>query len=349
MPLHAKWKSDKLLAFAMSEDEWIALKRNPERVYLKMPCCGCRAIPKTSKLGTQYFSHWKKGECTSAPETAEHLALKTIVAKAAQGQGWNVTTERKGETPSGEAWVADVYCTKGKVKIAFEIQWSRQSEDECNRRTEKYKESGVRCAWFTKGSKPSGYAINYVRDLYDLPLFEVTAQGASFKVVRYGVDIADFVSGMLDGELKFLPKQGQDLLVQPRIQQDKCWKCEQSTGVVIGVNYFSADKDYLGGSSFEHEAGFIRKNYSNETLLRFGVGSIKDRYSKTVEHYYLSNGCINCGAIYGNHFLQIEFLHSEYDQPFEYIEVEELTACQQYDLHTHSLEPSWFFRGEKGT
>jgi competence CoiA-like predicted nuclease len=115
--------------------DWLELKSSPGRASLKMPCCDRKAIPKTSKLGTQYFAHAKRGDCTSAPEGQEHLYLKSLVAKIAIQNGWKVTTEHSGQTPKGETWIADVFCQKGTAKLVFEIQWSYQTLDEYERRT----------------------------------------------------------------------------------------------------------------------------------------------------------------------------------------------------------------------
>ena len=48
--------------------------------------------------------------------------------------GWDVVTEKHGETPDGERWIADVFCTKGTVKIVFQVQWPPQSVEEFKRR-----------------------------------------------------------------------------------------------------------------------------------------------------------------------------------------------------------------------
>jgi len=147
MPLRALLDGKQLYSFLHLDDEWQQLKQNDIRKRLKMACCDRRAIPKTSKLGTPYFAHHKRGDCSSAPESAEHLYLKSLVAKTAIEFGWNVVTEQRGETPDGEAWVADVFCSKGSSKLAFEIQWSYQHREEFERRQAKYVASGVRCAW----------------------------------------------------------------------------------------------------------------------------------------------------------------------------------------------------------
>jgi competence CoiA-like predicted nuclease len=95
-----------------------------------MPCCHVAAVPKTSTLGNYFFAHARRGECTTAPESAEHLYCKTLMAKAAASAGWTVTAERAGVSPGGEAWVADVFCEKGSAQVALEVQMSPQPREE---------------------------------------------------------------------------------------------------------------------------------------------------------------------------------------------------------------------------
>ena len=80
-----------------------------------------------SKLGTQFFAHKRRGECTSAAETAEHLFVKACIARAIRGTGWEVNTEQRGHAPDGSVSVADVMASRGAHRIAFEMQWSAQS------------------------------------------------------------------------------------------------------------------------------------------------------------------------------------------------------------------------------
>ncbi|MBF4069172.1 hypothetical protein ISJ33_23825 [Burkholderia pseudomallei] len=114
---------------------------------IKMPCCGRAAIPKTSKRGNYFFAHAVRGDCTSAPESQDHIFLKSLIAKAAKSAGWTVVTEWSGTAPNGERWIADVFCQKGSAKVAIEVQLSYQTVEELRRRTSNYRASGVRVAW----------------------------------------------------------------------------------------------------------------------------------------------------------------------------------------------------------
>lgn len=55
-------------------------------------------------------------------------------------------------TSKGDKWIADVYYTKGKAKVALEIQLSQQTKGELTARHERYVEPDVRDGWFMKES-----------------------------------------------------------------------------------------------------------------------------------------------------------------------------------------------------
>lgn len=77
---------------------------------------------RVSKLGTQHFVHaWRADMCTTAPESAEHLLLKSTILRAVQVAGWNGDVEVC--SPDGAGRV-DVMATKDSLRVAFEVQLS---------------------------------------------------------------------------------------------------------------------------------------------------------------------------------------------------------------------------------
>ena len=103
---------------------------------------------RTSSRGLRHFVHSRRGDCTSAPESWQHLAAKDAVAKAVQDCGWKAEVEA-----DGDGWIADVLATCGNgMPVAFEIQWTRQTPEEHRLRTLRYLDSGVRPVWLRRPS-----------------------------------------------------------------------------------------------------------------------------------------------------------------------------------------------------
>ncbi|RUM54858.1 MAG: hypothetical protein DSY85_06480 [Marinomonas sp.] len=145
MPLRAILDGFDIQAFNYHESDWDKLKKSYKNRSLKVVYCGRSTIPKKIKLGTQYFAHAKRGDCSTAIEIADHIKFKTSIAESVAAQGLEVFTEYPGAAPDGQKWGG--MCMKGNAKLAIEIQWSNQTLDEFLRRMERYKRSGVRCLW----------------------------------------------------------------------------------------------------------------------------------------------------------------------------------------------------------
>ena len=138
-------------ANACTEQEWAALKAQTRvQRHLTMPCCKAQAVPKTSKLGTRFFAHKARAGCLWKPETEAHRRLKALALQAARRAGWNAQTEVSGYTPDGERWTADMLAQKGADRIAIEVQWSGQTDEETLRRQRKYRQSGVTGIWLLR-------------------------------------------------------------------------------------------------------------------------------------------------------------------------------------------------------
>ncbi len=145
MPLRALRGDKNVCAFEYDHAGWLLLKGDYRASSLHMPCCRTPAVPKTSKLGNYFFAHARRGECKSAPESAEHIHLKTLIARAAAASGWTVSTEQPGATPTGKRWIADVFCERRTGKIALEAQLSRLSPAEINARQSKLRGQVLHC------------------------------------------------------------------------------------------------------------------------------------------------------------------------------------------------------------
>lgn len=342
MPLRAILDGQPTSAYELDSVAWNALKGSYKGSCLVMPCCPRQAIPKTSKLGVQYFAHARRGDCTSAPESEDHLLLKSLIAQVALQQGWQVTTEYAGSTPSGEPWVADVYCVNGSARIALEVQWSQQTLAEYQRRTKKYAESGVRCAWLFRlhGGKQH-YRTDFIED-YELPYFGIRKDGGDYVVSRYETGVPAFISGLLSGQLAWYPKVNEQLSMRVSFVEVTCWKCHGQTSMASGLDVFTDTKTPLASLSFTdpRAARWIADQVHESLLRQHGIGPIRERHSKTAGGAYLSNGCVHCGALQGNHFIP-GYWEGEG-------EGNSLTVDWRYSPDQLEVTGAWYFSGTSG-
>lgn len=149
-------------AFAVPPDAWVMLAAdNRARRHLGMPCCGARVSLKRSALGLQFFAHVGRGGCTTGDESPEHLALKQLAVDAARAHGWAAETEVAAADGS---WRADVLATRGRARVAVEVQWSPQDDAETLRRQAQYAAAGVRGLWlFRQRGFPVSAALPALR------------------------------------------------------------------------------------------------------------------------------------------------------------------------------------------
>jgi hypothetical protein len=232
MPLRATSGDTNVHAFDFDEDRWTELKSTYRALRLAMPCCGRAAIPKTSTLGNHFFAHSREGSCTSAPESAQHLYCKQLIAQAAKAAGWSVVTERHGVCPQGEEWIADVFCERGNAKIAFEVQMSSQTHDETLRRQRRYRDSGVRGAWFHAARK-SDYQVHTDKETPSFVLTPVEI-GVPPQVKGFAVDLSTFVMALLLRRVTWETQQ-YTRTVHVEYLRDTCWACQKPVKQVCGM------------------------------------------------------------------------------------------------------------------
>jgi len=358
MPIRAILNNEDILSVNYTDSAWDELKKNYRESSLVMPCCDAKAIPKVSKRGVQFFAHSRKGNCTSAPESAEHIYLKSLVTKIALSEGWDVVTEKRGETSSGEVWIADVYCTKGTAKLVIEIQCSYQTEDEFIRRQKKYAESGVRCAWLFKRSKLHDYPLKNIPQKYDTPVFsfqeklgETVDDVLGLVVTQFGVAIEDFVQGLLTGRVQWYPMEGVTMEAEVIKGEDTCGQCDRLTGFVSGINLYDHEGHQLmfvplrGQPMYE----LVAANVNKHLLYKHEIGEIKVRKRRQmllpiaateVRESKLSSHCIHCGSPMGNTYID-HYLHSRWTDELEGIF--KFPIAYKEDLF--NLHQDWRFDG----
>jgi hypothetical protein len=348
LPLRAHLNNEVIYAFKYDEDAWHELKATYKNQALVMPCCESKAIPKISKLNNYFFAHSKNENCLAPLESAEHIFLKTLIAKTAMSLGWDVITEKHGETPDGERWIADVYCTKGNAKVVFEVQWSPQSINEFKRRQLLYTSSGVRAAWLYKIRSNQEYYQTEIPVERETPAFAIKYRKDSKElyVPEFNASVDDFVGGMLQGKLKWFPTKKDNITAKIIPVQDNCWKCKKTTKSIVALGFYNNSGVEIASSCFTSVGipELILKRMTNKALASHGIGTIKNRYSKTVGGSYLSNGCYHCDAIQGDFFIGNYYAHYPWDPDF-------LEPILEFAVNFDEVEPyieaGWCFEGKQ--
>lgn len=297
-----------LLAHEFDNDAWDALKLHAHTAPPQMPCCGEPAIPKTSQLGTHFFAHHRRGPCSSVPEGEQHLYLKSLVARAAHAAGWQVRTEWPGQSPAGQAWIADVFCEKGTARIALEVQLSPQTLRVFRERQEAYRVSGVRAAWFAPAARLERRMVVASKDL---PVFGLLPAdpGREPQVQHFNMDLSSFIQALLSKQIRWQPRtQVEELLYV----DDDCWSCLRPVRQVYGRSI-----DVYGETAMTvpHASSVLQRlaqDVSNRELqaLRLNVIVSARSLRGNAPGFPWCNACVHCGAPQSNGYLMKRVLDS---------------------------------------
>ncbi len=256
MPLSAFINGERQIASLLDPSEWEILRAKKPAIELG---CGSLGFMRVSKLGTQHFVHARRCDtCTTAPESAEHLFLKSMILKSVREAGWNADVEVCD--PNGK-WRADVMASKDKVRIAFEVQLSTIPFSELAARQQAYADSGVHGCWFY------GYgAINPPPPVKtDAPVFPLGFIGEnSFPALRKGqapdrVKIGNHELQLTEGVVALLRLQFRRCAKQRVTTAEgitifrfhECWACHRDFDVFCPTQCPATCDDHLPADEFQ--------------------------------------------------------------------------------------------------
>lgn len=273
-------------AFAISPDAWTALAAdNRARRHLAMPCCGARVSLKRSALGLQFFAHVGRGGCTTGDESPEHLALKQIAVDAARAHGWHAETEVGA--PDG-TWRADVLATRGRARVAVEVQWSPQDDAETLRRQAQYAAAGVRGLWLFR---QRGFPVSA-----DLPALRVSGSVAR-GFTALGGDVGAALDAAFAGRLRFGFPVGA--VAEARVTEGvaTCWgrDCGALNRLVVRVDLWHGASDCaLTVADLPPGAAAARAIVA---ALPKGdmIANVRARRADVVRPVTMVSGCFRCG------------------------------------------------------
>jgi competence protein CoiA len=211
--------------------------------------------------------------------------------------------------------------SRGAHRIAFEMQWSAQSSDETARRQEQYRSSGVRGLWLFR--HPSAVQVSK-----DIPSLHVEVQldpalawvsiphetpyGSKKMEYQWGpkIELGRFVRGCLARKFIWAPGIEEVVPLEVFTADQVCWRCKRPTSIVTRL-VFRVDLLVPGARSvslkmgnFDNPVGrtVLAQALGSADLRALGIGQVKERFSRTRGHAYLSNGCVHCDALQGAFF-----------------------------------------------
>ena len=330
-------------ADACSDEQWKTLReRSRKERNLKMPCCTVRAVLKTSKLGTRFFAHKARGACTWKPETNVHLHLKRVALKAAREAGWEAQTEVTEGTPEDEHWTADVLAWKGDRKIAVEVQWSGQTDEETWQRQRRYERSGVEGVWLLR---QPGFPIS--EELPAACIGRTLEEGLSILIPKHEGGTArdrqrddhwtqtlepeKFMRALFEEQFRFGIGHLRTIMLNIHTGVIDCWRCPSTTRIVTFLKGRVGPHELMmrlhGGPCTYELADLVAKAVKD----RKDIGSIKERFSRMQGQSYLSNGCAKCDALIGEHF--------EYRAWYEH---EEIVGTVEWELDEENRNRGYY-------
>jgi competence protein CoiA len=283
-------------------------------------------------------------------ETEVHLELKSMVVEAVRTQGWTAKTEVTDVTPKGEQWRADVFAQKGKAKVAIEIQWSGQTNDETLRRQERYKQCGIRGLWLLRQPDfPVSHSLPAVcvgGSLHDgftalIPNSGVQMNARDRSHVtqwRQAMPLGEFLEAAFDGRFRFGVPLNAKATVTVLGAETTCWSCPAKTRKVTGIVVKFGPHDCRFGLSEIGEHSELLPTVLRHLPRNLNIGKIKRRFSNSLKKSYVSNGCFSCGVLQGEFFN-----HEAYDaeEPLCRFTVTLSDQWRRAIITKNGFEPGW--------
>lgn len=337
MPLSAYVNGERQIASLLDQSEWDNLRAQKPAV--ELACCRSRGFMRVSKLGTQHFVHARRiTTCTIAPESAEHLFLKNVILKSARGSGWDADVE---VCDPDAKWRADVMATKGKLRIAFEVQLSTIPFSELATRQQAYADSGVRGCWFY------GYgALNPPPPVRtDTPVFPLGFTGEhSFPAFRKGqapdrVRIGNFEMQLKDGVVALLKRQFRRCAKQRIVTAaeitifrfHRCWACNRDFDVFCPTERTTSCNDSLSNNEFQDwmarplkDAGApwivdkVQRYVATHPKMNLMVSYPGWHWAESSRRKHFTFRCFHCGALIASEIFEQLLNDNECMQSPEY-------------------------------
>jgi Competence protein CoiA-like family len=353
MPLRAFIDGHEVIAPLVREEEWQTLRRKVRSkiANVQMACCKAKGHLRISKLDTKHFVHTRGVQCDWAPETLYHLRAKQEIIEACHEAGFEARPE-----VSGTDWRADVLATKGNVRIAFEVQWSNQTEEETRERQLRYEKVGIRCCWFMR--KPPEVLVE--EPIKAIPVFQLSVVDDKLLQVslnRNTWPLYEFTKSLLSKRIRYCTSATLDSVQRVTIvfYETSCWRCgNRSHMYYLDEPYRTRcgiSRDSIEGLAIKYSecpeeltteiVAAVEKFLISDEVLGLRVGKIKRRFSRTAGRSYNSFGCPKCDAIFGEWYRRVEQLYAGYEKENAPAIFQTEVSCRPISApHTHWCFPN---------
>lgn len=222
----------------------------------------------------------------------------------------------------GDGWVADVYAERDGSRFTFEVQSSPQTYKRTEERQALYLRDGIKACWLFIDD-PSKRR----QEKEDLPVFKLEEHDDRLYVSLRGRKVLPldvFVRDYVGGRIKFCSTLKPLPAIEVNFIEFPCYRC----GSVNHIYFLSPFKSACNVEITEMEAeemwsdskfSFDKRIVEKVQQYAAGPGkeylnlaTIKNRYSNTVGNSYLSFGCRDCDALFGDFYVHEAIIDSYY-------------------------------------
>lgn len=241
----------------------------------------------------------------------------SLVGDLANKNGWNFQSNVKNDR-----WKADILLSDRMNKVALKLlRRTNKIEEEIGI----MKEDGVTCYWLVD---KLGFLLNKEGSLN--PVFTFSKVDYDFKVdlsYIYKCSMEDFISAAMNRKLNV----DEEVIVKSikvRFIQKNCWKCGTKNFIYI-VSKLICDEgeiQNMNNDLDEHVDEFepnvlnsVQSYLIKHPELNYNFGEIKARYSHTLKESYMSFGCPQCDALFGDNYFTDSRMDDLYSPEDEFV------------------------------
>ncbi|WP_339343566.1 hypothetical protein [uncultured Psychrobacter sp.] len=283
------------------------------------------------------------------------------IKKTLESMGWAVWVG-KDCICGQQQWKAPLYAEKGKAKMAIELLWADADIREIGNKNILYKRAGIRALWLVYGDEDEcgrcALENEFTYRYKELPVFKFSIREDDAAYVHnvffynetytdydgIAFTLQDFIKSMFSGDIYFKLRIDGERTMNLITYSRDCWKCKKATTIVAGVRYYENpyglyDVQVPNFDFTVRDVPLADINIINQQLAgRLRFGTLKPRYSKTLNESYMSNGCFHCDALLGAFF-------EEYD--FEADNAVLSAECIASHKHIHADIGEWVLKDDK--